>query len=373
MPEQNPWQKPEGPPDLFSLMSRLFKRATQSGDGQGDEGSSSWIWWVVGIIFALWTLSGIFIVNQAEEAVVLRFGRFVRTVGPGPHWLPSIIENHRTVDVQQIRNFQYQSEMLTRDENIVNVSLAVQFRVDAPRNYLFNVINPEQSLKQATASALRQIVGQMTLDAILTTGRASLRDRVSTQLKQTVAAYDMGIEVTDVRLLPARPPEAVTEAFDDAIKAREDEQSYINQGEAYARKVISEVQGQSAKLIQSAEGYQQQVVLQAKGDVARYNALLKPYLASPTVTKERLYMETMQSILSHTRNVVVDAGAHNLMYLPLDKLSQLSSVSGHNTSVDTDESSPSSLSLPSPLVAGVSQHYGASRPSYSRSTSEDQS
>lgn len=384
MSEQNPWQKkPDGPPDLMQLISKFFKQkqsGSEQSDGEGGSFSMSWLWGLVGVIFLIWVISGIYIVNQAEEAVILRFGRYVRTVGPGPHWLPTFIESETKVDIQQIRNFQYQSEMLTQDENIVNVSLAVQYRVDNTRDYLFNVVNPEQTLQQSAASALRQIVGQMTLDSILTTGRASLTQRVATQLRQTLKAYDMGILVTDVRLLPAKPPEAVTEAFDDAIKAREDEQSYINQGEAYARKVISEVQGQTAKLMQSAEAYQQEVVLRATGNVARYDALLKPYVASPKVTHDRLYLDAMQSILSRTRNVIVDSGTHNFIYLPLDKSKRdkqstafsdqddkgpahlpPSSISAASSKVDPLKST----TLTAALGSAMTQQYGAPRPSYS--------
>lgn len=389
MSEQNPWQqKPDGPPDLMQLISKFFKQSGASG-GSGDEGGSfslSWLWWLIGIIFLIWVISGIYIVNQAEEAVVLRFGRYVRTVGPGPHWVPTFIESESKIDIQQIRNFQYQSDMLTQDENIVNVSLAVQYRVDNPRDYLFNVVNPEETLQQSAASALRQIVGQMTLDTILTTGRASLTGRVATQLRQTIKAYHMGIQITDVRLLPAKPPEAVTEAFDDAIKAREDEQSYINQGEAYARKVISEVQGQTAKLMQSAEAYKQEVVLRAKGDVARYDALLKPYVASPEVTHDRLYLDAMQSILSRTRNVIVDSGTHNMIYLPLDK-SKRETASAAFT--DQDHKGPTDLpssaisasssklsplqstTLTAALGSAMTQDYGTPRPSYSDSQSKE--
>lgn len=380
MSEQNPWQKkPEGPPDLMQLISKFFKQSG-SGDSGGEGGSvsMSWIWWLIGIVFLIWVISGIYIVNQAEQAVVLRFGHYVRTVGPGPHWLPTFIESETKVDIQQIRNFQYQSEMLTQDENIVNVSLAVQYRIDNPRDYLFNVVNPEETLQQATASALRQIVGQMTLDSILTTGRASLRDRVASQLKNTITNYKMGMSITDVRLLPAKPPEAVTEAFDDAIKAREDEQSYINQGEAYARKVISEVQGQAAKLTQSAEAYKQEVVLRAKGDVARYDALLKPYVAAPEVTHDRLYLDAMQQILTDTHNVIVDSGAHNVIYLPLDKTVSKTSQSNQAMQADDEHDNASGTvsaalshspvsptTLTAALGSAVSSSYGSPRPSYS--------
>jgi membrane protease subunit HflK len=379
---KNPWErKPDGPPDLFKVLGDFFNKKKPSGDDEGGSSgsgdgftlSSVWVWAIVALVVLIWALSGIYIVNQAEQSVVLRFGKYVETVGPGPHWLPSLVESEQKVDIQQIRNFQYQSEMLTKDENIVNVSLAVQFRIDNARDFLFNVDNPGASLQQATASALRQMVGQMTLDSILTTGRSELRDNVAKQLNLTVKAYGMGLQVTDVRLLPAKPPEAVTEAFDDAIKAREDEQSSINRGQAYARKVTSEVKGDIAKLQESAQAYKQEVVLQAQGNVARYNAVLVPYLAAPTVTRERLYLDTVQEVLSHTNNVIVDSGAHNVLYLPLDQM-----IKSHLASMTPKLTGPQDTSTPGGVSAAqidkaktemeniIKQGaYGKPRPNYS--------
>lgn len=368
--DKNPWaRKPEqGPPDLLKLLKGLFakKSSGSSGGGEHSEVSLTWLWLVVALLVVIWFVSGIFIVNQPEEAAILKFGKYVGTVGPGPHWIPSLIESEAKVDIQQIRNFQYQSEMLTQDENIVNVSLAVQYRIDNVRDYLFNVVDPAQTLQQATASALRQVVGQMTLDAILTTGRGQLRDDVAKQLDATLQDYHAGFSVTDVRLLPAKPPEAVTEAFDDAIKAREDEQSSINLGEAYARKVTSEVKGQVAQLQQTAQAYQQEVVLRATGDVARYEAVLKPYEQAPTVTRERLYLDTLQDVLSHTSNVIVDSGAHNLLYLPLDKMiSQHMAKTDANLDLPSSDSNSASLANQSESSSDTMSQYGKTRPTYS--------
>lgn len=371
--DNNPWQrKPDGPPDLMKLLQNFFGKK----GGNGNEIATIWIWAIVGLVVLIWLLSGIYIVNQAQQAVVLKFGKYIETVGPGPHWLPSLVESEQKVDIQQIRNFKYQSEMLTKDENIVNVSLAVQFRIDNARDFLFNVVDPGASLQQATASALRQVVGQMTLDSILTSGRSELRDKVAAQIKDTVLAYNMGLQITDVRLLPAKPPEAVTEAFDDAIKAREDEQSSINKGEAYARKVVSEVKGNIAKLEQSAEAYKQEVVLQAQGNVARYEAMLKPYLAAPEVTRERLYLDTVQNVLSHTNNVIVDSGSHNILYLPLDQLIKSHAGAKASPSVTEDSATPNvsqqDLDKAKSQVETIIKRgfYGGPRPNYSLSTDQ---
>lgn len=366
--EKNPWQrKPQGPPDLLKLLHDFFN--TKKGNGAQSQGgfhiTSSWIWAIVALLILLWGLSGIYIVDQAQQAVVLQFGRYVETVGPGPHWLPTFIQDATKIDIQQIRNFQYQSEMLTQDENIVSVALAIQYRIDDPRDFLFNADDPVSSLQKATASTLRQAVGQMTLDSILTTGRAALSDDVAKQLSTMLAAYKMGLQVTDVRLLPAKPPEAVTEAFDDAIKAREDEQSSINKGEAYARKVTSEVKGNIAKLQQSAQAYQQQIVLQAQGDVARYNAMRQPYLATPEVTRMRMYLGTVQDVLSHTRNVIIDSNDKNVLYLPLDQMVKAQMLTPDTASTPFDQTSLPNVPLKLDNSAQSSRLEDKSQSSYS--------
>lgn len=321
-----PMRHEQGPPDLSELLRRFMRKKTSSG-GAGDGSSDSAPSGVLGfvlliaiILIVIWIIAGIFIVSPAEESVVLRFGRYVATKGPGLHWIPRLVQTKYTLNVQQVNSFAYQSEMLTRDENIVSVSLAVQFRIDNPRDFLFNVDAPVQTLQQATSSAIRQVVGNMTLDAVLTTGRQELATAVLKHLRVLLDTYKVGLAVTDVALQPIKPPEAVTDAFDDAIKAREDEQRYINKAEAYARKVISTTAGQVARIKQSAEAYKKEVVLQAQGETARYLAILKPYQAAPTVTRTRLYLDTMATVLSDTSNIVLDTQANNLLYLPLQQL-----------------------------------------------------
>ena len=320
----------EGPPDLLSLIKNFFNpksdniwQANANKNGPALGGSpKKLIMMVVGAIVVLWALMGIYIVAPAEQAVILRFGKYHATMGPGPHWIARGIDSKQIVNIQQVSNTNYAAEMLTEDENIVSVQIAVQYRIDNPRDYLFNVVSPQTTLQQAISSALRQIVGTMTLDSVLTTGREELRAAVSTQLNKTLAAYNVGYLITDVNLQPAKPPAEVVHAFDDAIKAREDEQAYINKAQAYNRQELSKVQGQVARIRQSADAYKQQVVLKANGDTARYLALLKPYLKSPTVTEKRLYLDTVSDVLSQTTNILVGSGKgnNNMLYLPLDQL-----------------------------------------------------
>lgn len=318
--QRDPWGRSpqEGPPDLADIFKKLFGGKSGSKSPKGS-GSSRYVWFAVALFFVVWVISGIYVVSPAEEAVILRFGKFVTTQGPGPHWIPQLIYSRDVLNVQQVDTFAYQAEMLTQDENIVSVSLAVQYRIGQPKDYLFNVVDPVQTVKQATSSALRQVVGQMSLDAVLTTGRQQLRDEVAKILNETLSLYKAGIEVTDVALQPAKPPEAVTDAFDDAIKAREDEQRFINKAEAYARQKISLAKGQVARVQQSAEAYQQKVVLRAEGETARYLSLLVPYTEAPQVTRDRLYIDTVQKVLSHTSNILVDGSGNNILYLPLNQ------------------------------------------------------
>lgn len=326
---RDPWGRrgQDGPPDLLQLFNKLFKKRPARGGGSTPSGDNPPILRYIGIgagvIFALWILLGIFLVSPAEEAVVLRFGHYVETVGPGPHWIPPLIDSEQVINVQQISTFSYEAEMLTKDENIVSVSLAVQYRIGNPEAYLFNVVDPIKALHQATSSALRQVVGEMTLDSVLTTGRQQLRDAVAKQLDKTLALYNTGLSVTDVTLQPVKPPEAVTAAFDDAIKAREDQQRYVNRAQAYARKVILTAKGQIARIKQSADAYEQSTVLQAKGETARFKALLRAYKDAPNVTEERLYLQSLSDVLSKTTNIVVsNSKGQNVLYLPLQQLLQ---------------------------------------------------
>jgi len=318
----NPWsRRPDsGPPDILELIKKFFLGKSDQSSSNKSDHFAKFLGLGLLALIVIWALSGIFLVSPAEQAVVTRFGQYLKTVEPGPHWIPRIVESKNTINVEQVDNFSYQAEMLTQDENIVSVSLAVQYRIANPSAYLFNVVDPIVTLQQATSSALRQVVGRMTLNSVLTTGRQQLRDAVAKQLDKTLDLYKTGLSVTDVTLQPTQPPEAVTHAFDDAIKAREDEQRFINQAKAYARRVESIIKGKVARLEKSAMAYQQSVVLRAQGKTARYLALLKPYEAAPTITRERLYLDTLSGVLSNTTNIVIDSGANNLLYLPLDQI-----------------------------------------------------
>lgn len=339
---KDPWgnnPRREAPPDLDEIflnikrkIGRLFGANKKMQAFSDQKQPSGWlgIGLVFGLILLVWSLAGIFVVSPAQRAVILRFGKYARTVGPGPHWVPRFIETDNKVNVQKIMTYPYSAKMLTKDENIVFVSLAVQYRIDNARNYLFNAVNPNESLQQATASALRQVVGSHILDEVLTTGREQIRAQVVKQITKILAGYNVGLVIADVALQPAKPPEAVTEAFDDVNKAREDEQRYINEAKAYQQKVVPIAQGKAKRILQEAMAFQKQTILKANAQTAGYLALLPQFKKNPKIIKARLYINTMEQVLSKSSKMLIDTKlSNNIIYLPLDKFLATKKVQTH--------------------------------------------
>lgn len=319
----DPWKKKtDTPPDLDEILIK-WRRAIlgKSSNNKNHEAMSFGLSLLLLILAALWLVSGFFIVAPSEKAVVLRFGEYYKTLDAGPHWIPQIIDRKTIVNVNKVYQFGYGAQMLTRDENIVDVELSVQYQVQNPRDFLYNVTVPTESIKEATASALRQVVGHTKLDEILTTGREQAREEVERQLNEILQTYQTGLFVVDVNLQPAKPPEQVTEAFDDAIKAREDQQRFINQAQAYKEKVIPISQGQASRIVQEAEAYRTKVSLDAKADVAKFLALLKEHSRAPELTNQRLYYASLEKVFANTSKILLDSnGSNNILYLPLDKI-----------------------------------------------------
>lgn len=343
--QPDPWRqgkdKRDGgnqPPDLDKLLGELqnrFKRFLGGSSGNGNGGQGPKVVFppsgpagmkfglkaIAGLIFGVYLLSGIYIVAPAERAAVFQFGRYVKEVGPGPHWLPSIIRSKQIVNVEQVHTSRHSSLMLTKDENIVFVELTVQYRVGNLEHYLFSVVDPVYSLEEATDSALRQVVGVSTLDEILTEQRAKVRDEIRKQLDETLALYKAGLLVTDVAMQPARAPNEVKDAFDDAIKAQEDEQRTINQAQAYRERIVPIAQGHAERILADARANGREVQLRAAGDVDRFEAILPEYKKAPGVTRKRMYIDTMQRVLSDTSKIIVDTkGSNNMFYLPLEQI-----------------------------------------------------
>jgi len=331
---QNPWnsrKKQQGPPDLDKLFSQFQKRlrSAVTGKSSGAGGSSSQfplsfiLYLILFGVFVIWLLSGFYVVKPAEQAAVLRFGRYVEKQGPGLHWLPSIIEKAYKVNTEMIHQYPYRSEMLTGDESIIDVQISVQYRHADPDAFLFNVADPVQSVQQATASALRQVVGHNDMDDILTKGRQIIKQQVKQVLVSTLSNYHTGIQITDVNLQSAIPPAQVRDAFDDAIRAQEDERRYRRQAEAYRKQILPAAHGKARSIAAEADAYQRNVRLEAQGSTAKFLALLPEYQRATKVTRERMYLSTIQYVLKNNQLVFVDTKqSNNLIYLPLDKIFQ---------------------------------------------------
>ncbi len=336
--DEDPWgkKKQEGPPELDELLKKMQEKIGKAFGGNktptADPGSSLFFSFILLILGVLYVLSGIFIVDAQEQAVITRFGAYQETVGPGPHWIPRLIKSREIVNVTNVTTTQHGGMMLTADENIVNVSIAVHYHVSDPKEYLFNVVDPNATLGQVTESALRYVVGHSSLDQVLTTEQAIVAEKIKQQIEKNLNHYQVGLVVKAVVINQAKAPEEVEEAFNDAIRAREDEERFINQAKAYANKIVPISEGNSQRIVESAKAYKQKVVLLAEGETDRFAKLLPQYRASPQVTRDRLYLGTMEQVYTNTSKVFVNnKSGNNFMYLPLDKYKQSTGGSTENT------------------------------------------
>ena len=273
------------------------------------------------IILAVYFLSGIYIVNDGERGVVLQFGSFNEITMPGPHWIPRFIQSVEIVDVSKIRSVQQKAVMLTEDENIVSISFAIQYDIKDASDFIFNLREPDITVSQAGESAIREVMGQNTMDFIITEGRTKVAEDTKGLLQNVLDTYGAGVNVQSLNILEAQPPEQVQDAFSDAIKAREDEQRYINEAEAYRNEIIPLARGQAKQMLEQAIAYKVKLINAAEGEASRFTQLFIEYEKAPAVTKERLYLEAVESVLSNSSKVMIDVeGGNNMMYLPLDQL-----------------------------------------------------
>ncbi len=346
----------QGPPDLDDLfkkltdkLGRLGKSGSDGGGGPG-RGAITGLLGVALLAFIIWLASGFYIVGEGERGLVLRFGAFQTVANPGPHWhIPTPVETVEIVDIDQVRSFQHRSSMLTQDENIVDIEIAAQYRIKDPEQYVFRVRDPDLSLQEAVESALREAVGKSKMDFVLNEGRPEVASKTKELTQAMLDAYQTGLEVTTVNLQQSQPPEQVQEAFNDAIKAREDNVRFINEAEAYSNSVIPQARGEAARLTEEALAYKQQMIDQAEGDSSRFTQLLREYQKAPAVTRERLYLETVESVMSSSSKVLMDVQQGNsLMYLPLDKLMQSPTTGGAESRQSSSPQMPTSNSS-SPL------------------------
>ncbi|RUO26731.1 FtsH protease activity modulator HflK [Aliidiomarina minuta] len=331
---RDPWKnqggRDQGPPDLDEALKNLLGKLGLGGKGGGNGSGKSQGGGNlpakgigIGVVLALvvWFISGFYTVNEAERGVVLRFGAYHTEVTSGLHWKPTFVDSVTNVDVNNVSSQQTSGFMLTEDENVVRVELGVQYRVINARGYLYNVEDPDSSLSQITDSALRYVIGHNTMDNILTVGREQIRSQTREIVERLVERYNLGLQIVDVNFLPARPPEQVRDAFDDAIAAQEDQERFIREAEAYAREIEPTARGRVRRLQQESQAYKEQMVLRAQGEVARFRELLPQYQANPETTRQRIYLETLQDIYRNNSKIMVDVeGSNNMLYLPLDKI-----------------------------------------------------
>ncbi len=341
--DKDPWKnkggKNQGPPDLDELLNDLGKKVSGIFGGKGGGNSSGGsapsgksfssigISLVLIIAIVVYAFSGFYTIKEAEKGIVLRFGQFSGTVDPGINWKWTFIDRIIPIDMQSTREMQASGFMLTQDENVVRVEMQIQYRVIEARNFVFSVTNAEDSLNQSLDSALRYVVGHAKMDDILTSGREQIRQSVWQELDKIIAPYNLGLIIVDVNFKDARPPNEVKDAFDDAIAAQEDEVRFLREAEAYARGIEPRARGRVKRMEQEALAYKERTVLDAQGEVARFEKILPEYQAAPEVTRQRLYLATMEKVYSNTSKVMVDVdGGNNMMYLPLDKIMQQQST-----------------------------------------------
>lgn len=324
-----PWGRrdDDGPPDLEEMVQRMQEKLSRLfGGGRGRAtGGNAATYLPLLLLFAVFVLvmECAYVIQPGERGVVLRFGRHVATLTPGLSLrLPRPIEHVEKVNADLVQSMTHKASMLTRDENIVDIELEVQYKVreNEVDHYLFKVRGPEGTLRQATEASVREIIGGNTMDFILTDGRNQIARSIKETLQRILDDYQCGLQVNAVNIRSAKPPDEVKAAFDDAIKAREDEQRLINEAEAYKNDILPKARGAAARQQADAEAYKAKVIAQAEGDTARFTQLLEQYRHAPEVTRQRLYLETMEAVLGNLSRVIInDSGARPLLYLPLEK------------------------------------------------------
>ncbi len=331
---KDPWGGgDQGPPDLDEALKKLqekmgglFGRKSGSGGGGNTPAVSGAFFGVIAIVaLVVWALMGFYQIDEQERAVVLRFGKYHDTVQPGLQWNPPMIDEVIKVNTTKVRAASFRETMLTQDENIVEVNMSVQYVINDPDKFVLKVRDPERSLQHATQSALRHVVGDTGMDLVLTEGRVKIAGDVKGRLQEYLNLYETGILVSTVNVDDAKPPSQVQAAFDDVIKAREDEERVKNEAQAYANGIVPEARGAAQRQIEEANAYKEQVIANAEGEASRFSKLLAEYRKSPEVTRERLYLDAVQAVYGNTSKVMVDVeGGNNMMYLPLDKLAEQS-------------------------------------------------
>ena len=375
MPPNEPqWGKKdnEGPPDLDEILRKLqqkisgllgLRRPPGAPGGGGSMGNAvgGGVAFVILLIAAVWLASGFYIVDEGRRGVVLRLGRYLETTMPGPRWhVPFPIETVEVVNVSQVRTVEVgyrgnpknkqpqEALMLTDDENIVDVQFAVQYTLKSPEDYLFKNKNPDDNVLQAAETAIREVVGKNSMDFVLSRGRSEISADVKKLMQEILDRYETGINVTTVNLQGTSAPDPVQPAFEDVVRAQQDRERFKNEGQAYANDVVPRARGIASRLTEEAVGYRQSVISTAQGDASRFRSVLAEYERAPQVTRERIYLDTMQQVLSATSKVIVDQkGGQNLLYLPLDRIMQMATQpQGSTVTIDTSRPAPDASTPP---------------------------
>ena len=343
---KDPWggnRSNEGPPDIDEAIKKLketfsaFGGGSGSGSGAGGSGKSLLPIGLL-VIAIIWGLLGVYQVDEKEQALVLRLGKYHDTLNAGLKWNPPLIDKVIIVRVTEERQYSARGLMLTQDENIVEISLTVQYNIANARDFVLNIKEPETSLKQATDSALRHVVGSTGLDGVISTGREQVAVGTAQKLQDLLNIYGSGINVVTINIEEARPPTEVKAAYDDVIKAREDLERLVNEAQAYSNGIIPEARGEAQRLREEANGYKSQVVSKSEGEANRFIKLLTEYKKAPQVTRERLYLDAIEEVMTNSSKVLVDTeGGNNMLYLPLDKIIQQGSSGGTLRSSGTSE------------------------------------
>lgn len=365
-----------GPPDLDEMWRAFNRRLNElfgrrgAGNGSGRPppeppsarafGGGAGV--LILLVFAVWLASGFYIVDASQRAIVLTFGKYTEQTDPGLHWrLPWPIQSSELVNVSQVRTLevgyrnnvrtkvQRESLMLTDDENIVDLQFAVQYTVQDAKDFLFNTRDPDEIARRSAEGAMREVIGKSKMDGILYESREEIAIKARKLMQEILDRYGTGISVSSITIQAAQPPEQVQAAFDDAVKANQDRARQVNEGQAYANDVIPRASGGAARLLQEAQGYKQRVIANAEGESARFKDVLSEYVKAPAVTRERMYLDAMQHVLSSTSKIILDyKGSGNLLYLPLDKLMQRSGAPLPSES-DASQSQPAPTDTTAPM------------------------
>lgn len=378
---KRPNKNENGPPDFDEIVRKFNQKlnglfgkktpATGGGDGGNQFGGQSkaamggGFLFAVGLAIAVWLASGFYIVETGRKGIELRLGKYKQTTGAGLNWrLPYPIESHEIVNIDNVevieighRNNQKtkvpeEAQMLTEDQNIVDVQFAVQYTIRSPEDFQFNNKDPKEAVKQVAETAMREIVGKSKMDFVLYEGRADIGARAKVLMQTLLDRYKTGIQISTVTMQNAQPPQQVQASFDDAVRAKQIREQLKNEGEAYANDILPKARGSAARLLEEAEGYKQTVVANAQGDASRFSQILTEYEKAPGVTRERIYLDVMQQVMQNSSKVLVDQKAgQNLLYLPLDKLMQMQAPAGYEASSSESAIARAAASAPQPAPA----------------------